>query len=111
MLVVVSRSGLSWICSRTDHHNIEVETLANTLAVPLVGQIGESNIAGKLAANNVLHIASGLGNGLRVTGADSLGDTLTHRVAALNERRLLAATGRGGVVGRDGGTIRRWRRS
>ena len=39
---------------RTDNHDVEVESLANTLAVPLVWEIGKSNIAGQLPSDNVL---------------------------------------------------------
>lgn len=95
----------------TDNHDIEVETLADTLAVPLVGQIGETNIASELAADDVLHIGSSLGHGLGVAGADRLGGSGAHGVAALHVRRLF--TTRSGssrfVAGRDGGTVRRRR--
>lgn len=99
-----------WGLIHTDNHDIEVETLADTLAVPLVGQVGKTNIAGKLAADDVLHIGSGLGHGLGIAGADRLGGS-GDGVAALHERRLLT-TGSGGgrfVAGRDGGTVRRRR--
>lgn len=51
---------------RTDNHDIEVEALADTLAVPLVGKIGETNVACQLSANDVSHVAGGLGSGLWV---------------------------------------------
>jgi hypothetical protein len=38
---------------RTDDHDIKVESLADRLAVPLVGQIGESNIAGQLPPHDI----------------------------------------------------------
>lgn len=37
----------------TNNHDVEVEPLADTLTVPLVRKVGESNVAGKLASNNV----------------------------------------------------------
>ena len=37
----------------TDNHHVEVEALAHTLSVPLVGKVGEANIAGQLSADNV----------------------------------------------------------
>lgn len=57
---------------RTDNHDIEVETLAHTLAVPLVGEVGETNVAGKLATNNILHIGRSLSDSLGVARADGL---------------------------------------
>lgn len=96
---------------RTDNHNIEVESLADTLAVPLVRQVGETNVTGQLAANNVLHIGGGLGNSLGVARSHSLGISGAHWVAALHERRLLSAAGSGRILGRDGGASRGGRRS
>jgi hypothetical protein len=90
---------------RTDNHDVKVESLADTLAVPLVGQVGETDVAGQLAANHVLHVVGSLSDGLGVARADSLSITGAHGVGALHERRLLSA-GRGGVAGRDGGTVR-----
>lgn len=43
----------------TNNHHIEVETLSHTLTVPLVGEVGESNIASQLSSNNVLVVSSG----------------------------------------------------
>lgn len=86
---------------RTDNHNIEVESLADTLAVPLVGQVGETNVAGQLAANNVLHIGGGLGNSLGVPRANGLGVT-GDGVAALDEWGLLSTAGGRRVPRRDG---------
>lgn len=92
----------------TDNHDIEVESLADALAVPLVGQVGETDVAGELAAHHVLHVGGGLGHSLGVAGADRLGVAGAHRVAALDKRRLLTTAGGGGfdVAGRDGGTVR-----
>jgi hypothetical protein len=39
---------------RTNNHHIEVETLAHTFAVPLVGEVGKPDIASQLSSNNVL---------------------------------------------------------
>ena len=52
--------------SLTDNHDVKVEALANTLAVPLVRQVGETNVSGQLPADNVPHVASGLSSGLGV---------------------------------------------
>jgi hypothetical protein len=41
----------------TNDHNIEVEALADTLAVPLVGQVRKANVARQLPPNNVLRLA------------------------------------------------------
>jgi hypothetical protein len=40
----------------TNNHNVEVETLAHTLAVPLVGEVGKSNVTSQLAAHDVLSL-------------------------------------------------------
>jgi len=48
------------LCSNqlTDDHHIEVEALADALAVPLVGQVGEADIACELAADDVLIVGA-----------------------------------------------------
>jgi hypothetical protein len=46
--------------AHTNYHDIEVETLAYALAVPLVGQIGKADIACKLPSNNIPHITGSL---------------------------------------------------
>ena len=56
----------------TDNHDVKVETLANTLAVPLVGKVGETNVAGQFAADNILHISGSLSHSLGVFGANGL---------------------------------------
>lgn len=80
--------------------------------MPLVGQVGETDVASQLAADDVLHVSSGLSCGLGVAGADGLGDAGAHGVAAFDKRRLQAVVGRGRVPGRDrrrdGGAARRW---
>ena len=43
----------------TDDHDVKVEALAHTLAVPLVWQIGEADEAGQFASHNVLVLQSG----------------------------------------------------
>lgn len=43
----------------TDNHYIKVKALAHTLAVPLVGQVGETDIASQLASYNVLGVLNG----------------------------------------------------
>lgn len=78
----------------TDNHDIEVEALADTLAVPLVGQVGETDVASELSANNVSHVAGGLGGGLWVFRRHGLGDsscTICHYVAQLDVGRSLLA--------------------
>ena len=45
----------------TDNHDIEVEALSDTLAVPLIRQVGESDVASQLPPHDVPHIASLLG--------------------------------------------------
>jgi hypothetical protein len=46
-------SGTYELSQLTNNHDVEVETLPDTLAVPLVGQIGKANIASELPADNV----------------------------------------------------------
>lgn len=87
--------------SHTNNHHIEVEALADTLAVPLVGQVGETDVACQLAADHVLHVGGSLGGGLGVAGGDRLGNSGAHWVAALDERRFHAAARGGRVPGRD----------
>ena len=41
----------------TNDHNVEVEAFSHTLAVPLVWQVREPNIASKLPAHDVPHIS------------------------------------------------------
>ena len=70
----------------TNYHNVEVEPFTDTLAVPLVRQIGEAHVSCELPSNNIPHVTSRLCRGLGVFGADSLrGDLLggAHRVGAL----------------------------
>lgn len=45
-------------CEHTDNHDIEVEALADTFAMPLIWQVCESDKASQLSADNVSHIAS-----------------------------------------------------
>jgi hypothetical protein len=56
----------------TNNHDVETETFSDTLAVPLVWQIGESNEAGQLPAHNVLHVACCSGSSLGVSVRDGL---------------------------------------
>lgn len=92
----------------THNHHIEVETLADTLTVPLVGQIGKSNVAGQLPANNILHIRSSLGNSLGVLRAHGLSVSSSHWVTAFNEGRTGLAAGGRGRNGRAIGNGCRW---
>lgn len=73
--------------------------------MPLVGQVGETNVASKLATDDVLHIARGLGDGLGVARADGLSIS-AERVAALDKRRFLAGAGGRGVTRQNGGAVR-----
>lgn len=88
----------------TNDHDIEVESLADTLAVPLVGQIRETDVASQLAADDIAHVGSSLSDGLRVFGAHRLGVACTtHRVASFDIWRSGLARGAGGLVGRGRG--------
>jgi hypothetical protein len=95
----------------TNDHNVEVEALAHTLAMPLVGQVGETDVASKLPAHNVPHVARRLGCGLGILGGNSLrcaGVAVEHRVAVLDVARRCGLAVRDGVTGR--GLQRRARR-
>lgn len=80
--------------TRTDNHNVEVEAFADALAVPLVGQVCESNVACKLPAHNV-HVVGHGSCGLGVLCGDRLrslilsishGYGLVHGVWAVGRR-------------------------
>lgn len=88
--------------SRTNNHDIEVETLTDTLAVPLVGQVGETNVASKLATDDILHVVGSLGYSLGIPRADSLGIN-ANVVALFDKRRFLASAGSRGRNGRTVG--------
>ena len=93
----------------TNDHNVEVEALAHTLAMPLVGQVGEPDVASKLPADNVPHVARGLGCGLGIPGGDGLGcvgAAVKHGVAVLDVAGRCGLAVRDGVA-RDGGGLRR----
>ena len=74
--------------------------------MPLVGEVGETNVAGQFAADNILHISGSLSHSLGVFGANGLGHSGSHGVAALNKGRFLFAAdwgrpsggGHGGVI-------------
>jgi hypothetical protein len=91
----------------TNDHDVEVEPLADTLAVPLVGKVGKTNVASQLSANDVSHVAGGLGGGLWVFGRHGLGYracSTCHWVAPLD-------FGRGSLAIRHRWACRSWRRS
>ena len=93
----------------TNDHNVEVEALAHTLAMPLVGQVGETDVASKLPADNVPHVARGLGCGLGIPGGDGLGcvgAAVKHGVAVLDVAGRCGLAVRDGVA-RDGRGLRR----
>lgn len=56
----------------TDNHDVEVESLADRLAVPLVWKVGKTNVSGELSANNVAHVTCLLSSNLWVGGSDAL---------------------------------------
>lgn len=67
--------------------------------MPLVGQVGETDVASELPADNVPHVARGLGCGLGIPGGDGLGcvgAAVKHGVAVLD------VAGRCGLAVRDG---------
>ena len=43
----------------TNDHDVEVEPLPDTLAVPLVGEVGEPNISGQLPSHDVSVVVDG----------------------------------------------------
>jgi hypothetical protein len=93
----------SCVSTHTDNHDVEVESLAHTLAMPLVGQVCETHVAGELSAHNVhvvRHGSCGLGV-LRCDGVGGLG------VAVRTRERLVHGEAAGRGRGRWGRT--RWR--
>lgn len=94
----------------TNDHNVEVEALADTLAMPLVGQVGETDVACELPAHDVPHVTRRLSCGLRVPGGDGLrsgGAAIEHGVAVLDVVGRCRLAVRDGVAG-DGRGLRRW---
>jgi len=70
----------------TNDHNVKVEPLANTLAMPLVWQVCKSDKASQLSTNDILHVACGLGCSLWIPRCDGLGHcvllAISHWIAA-----------------------------
>jgi hypothetical protein len=75
--------------TRTDYHDVEVETLAHTLTMPLVWQVRETNVTCKLPAHNV-HVVRHRGRGLGVLCRDGRGGL---RVAVGPRERLVHGVG------------------
>jgi hypothetical protein len=68
----------------TNDHDVEVEALADALAVPLVGQVGEADVARQFPSHNVAHVAGGLRGGFGVLGRNGLGNSAWRRVIRLH---------------------------
>lgn len=86
--ISISVNVTAWEFARTDYHDIEVEALAHTLAVPLVGQIGETNVSSEFSADNV-HVVGGLSGHLGVfvgDGGRSCGVSVSHATQVFVER-------------------------
>lgn len=60
------------VVERTNNHDIEAESFSDTLAVPLVWQVGKSNKTSQLPAHDVLHVTCCSGGSLGVSVRDSL---------------------------------------
>lgn len=74
----------------TNDHNVEVEAFAHTLAVPLVGQVGEANVAGELPAHDVPHVARRSSRRLGVFrghGLRSCSIAIRHGITCGDQRR------------------------
>jgi len=56
----------------TNNHDVEIEPLANTLAMPLVWKVGETNKPCQLSANDVPHFGRGGRGSLGVSRGNSL---------------------------------------
>lgn len=89
----------------TDNHHIEVEALANTLAVPLVGQIGKSHVSRQLPPYDISHVTGRSRRCFGVFRAHRLGGNLSigaHWVGSLavGRGRLAVGYSRRGWVGR-----------
>jgi hypothetical protein len=80
----------------TNDHDIEIEALAHTLAVPLIRQVCKANVAGQLPAHDVPHVARRCrrrfgvfrGHGLR-----SCSIAIRHGIACGDQRRGRLAIG------------------
>lgn len=85
---------LKWLDLRhTDYHDVEVEALANTLAVPLVGQIGKADVASQLPTNDIAHVTGCGSCSFGVFRRDRLGNARAMRVALADEGRGRLAIG------------------
>ena len=88
--------GLRAQIALTNDHHVEVESLAHTLAVPLIRQVGKANVAGQLPAHDVPHVARRCrrrfgvfrGHGLR-----SCSIAIRHGIACGDQRRGRLAIG------------------
>lgn len=86
-------------CPLTNNHDVEVEALSDTLAVPLIWQVGETNVTRQFSANNILVLDDAARSGcssdvrslllLRSTQVDGRG--------GLASRRLRGGGSRGAV--------------
>ena len=75
----------------TNDHNVEVEALAHTFAVPLVRQICETNVACELPAHNV-EVVRHLCRELGVLRCDGLGGrcvSVSHGGVAIHDKRTV----------------------
>lgn len=91
---------LTGLGRRTHYHDIEIKPLPHTLAVPLVGQVGESNVSSQFSPNNIPHVTGSLSCSLRVPRADSLGGDLSLRnwIVSLRIGGGRFAVGHGGAL-------------
>lgn len=76
--------------SLTNNHDIEVETLAHTLAMPLVGKVGESDKARQFPANDILGVEGRCRCFFRSLCCDGLRSIIDGRL----RRRLRRRSGR-----------------
>lgn len=57
----------------TNDHNVEIEALADALAMPLVGQVGEADVASEFSTHNIPHVTGCLRGRLGVFRGHRLG--------------------------------------
>lgn len=83
----------------TNNHDIEVEALTDTLTVPLVGQVGKTDVTRQLSAHNILVLNHSARCGCRrEVRTQLLGrSSRFHGRGGLANRRLGRGRGRGTV--------------
>lgn len=72
---------------RTNNHDIEIESLSDTLPMPLIGEIGKSNISCQFSSDHIPHVISSCSCSLGVFRGHCLCSICSHGVAFLHVGR------------------------